>query len=129
MVEGARKKRILVVDDTKNIRDIVGFTLKNRGYEVQTAVDGDEGYRLATTAEPDLIVLDVMMPGKSGFEICSDLKKNIKFKHIPIILLTAVAQGSGISDEQWKHRSGADDFVSKPFQTRELIARIEALLG
>jgi two-component system response regulator VicR len=123
------KRRILIVDDTKNIRDIVGFMLRNRGYEVVLAEDGDQGYQLATTIEPHLIVLDVMMPGRSGFEICSDLKANVKFRHIPIILLTAVAQGSGITDEQWKARSGADEFVSKPFQTRELIQRIEKLLG
>ena len=127
--ESPAKKRILVVDDTKNIRDIVGFMLKNRGFEVLLAGDGDEGYRLATTQGPSLIVLDVMMPGRSGFEICSDLKKSVKYKHIPIILLTAVAQGSGIADEQWRERSGADDFLSKPFQTRELIQRIEQLLG
>ncbi len=124
-----KKKIILVVDDTKNIRDVVGFMLKNRGFAVLLAGDGDEGYRLATTESPSLIVLDVMMPGRSGFEICSDLKNNFRFRHIPIILLTAVAQGSGISDAQWKERSGADDFISKPFQTRDLIQRIEKLLG
>jgi DNA-binding response OmpR family regulator len=125
----APKKRILIVDDTKNIRDIVGFMLKNRGYDVIMADDGEEGHRLAVTESPHLIVLDVMMPGKSGFDICSDLKQSLKFRHIPILLLTAVAQGSGTTDEQWKARSGADDFLSKPFQTRDLIQRIEKLLG
>ena len=121
-------KIVLIVDDTKNVRDIVGFMVRNRGYDVLLAKDGDEGYRLATTAQPDLIVLDVMMPGKSGFDICSELKRSEKFRHIPIILLTAVAKGTGLSDQDMIRKTGADGCLSKPFQSKELFARIQKLL-
>lgn len=122
-------KRILVVEDTKNIREIISYVLKNRGYEVLEAADGDTAWKLATTEKLDAMVLDAMLPGKKGFEICSDLKESDEYKHIPILILTAIAQGSGKDDDYWKEKSKADDFMSKPFRAQELLKRVQMLVG
>jgi DNA-binding response OmpR family regulator len=122
-------KRVLIVEDTKNIREIVAYMLRNRGYEVLEAADGRDGWQKATTENVDCIVLDAMLPHKTGFEICSDLKANTKFQHIPVIMLTAITRDTGRSDEYWKEKSKADDFMSKPFKAAELVVRIEKLLG
>lgn len=127
MAEG--KKKILVAEDTKNIRDIIVFMLKNRGYETIEAVNGVEAEQKAMAEMPDAIVLDVMMPDKTGFEVCTTLKDNPEYKNIKIIMVTAVAKGTGKGDEYWKEKSRADDFISKPFRAQDLIARIEKLLA
>jgi CheY-like chemotaxis protein len=75
------------------------------------------------------MVLDVMLPGKDGFEICTDLKKDPKYKHIKIILLTAIAAGTGKPDDYWKQKTTADEFVSKPFSAKDLVRKIEDLLN
>lgn len=121
-------KRILVVEDTKSIREIVAYMLRNRGFEVVEAGTGDEGWKKATSEAFDLIVLDAMLPGRTGFEICTDLKSSEKHRKIPIIMLTAITQDSGKDDDYWKEKSRADDFMSKPFKAQELVARIEILL-
>jgi len=122
-------KRILIVEDTKNIREIVAHLLRNRGYEVLESADGDDGWAKATSEKVDLIVLDAMLPGRTGFEICADLKKSEAWKGIPVIMLTAITQDTGKDDEYWRKKSLADDFMSKPFQAKELVARIDKLLG
>ena len=121
-------KRILIVEDTKNIREIVSYLLRNRGYDVITAEDGDQGWKMATEEDPDLIVLDAMLPGKTGFDICSDLKGDDKFNAIPVIMLTAITQDSGQTDKYWRNKTQADDFMSKPFTARVLVERVEKLL-
>jgi DNA-binding response OmpR family regulator len=122
-------KRILVVEDTKNIRQIVVFMLKKRGYEVFEAEDGDDGYEKAKAIKPDLMVLDAMLPGRTGFEICGDLKADPAYSDIPIIMLTAITQDTDQTDDYWKEKAGADDFMSKPFRAQELLERIQKLLG
>lgn len=122
-------KVILLVEDSKNIRDIVTFMLRNRGYEIVQAEDGQQGYDQAVKLKPDLIVLDCMLPLKTGFEICADLKSKPEYKQIPIVILTAVTQGSDKPDQYWKEMSKADDFISKPFKARDLIERIEKLIN
>ncbi len=121
-------KRVLIVEDTKNIREIVAFMLRNRGYEVVEAADGNDGWAKATTLAPDLLVLDAMLPHKTGFEICADMKADPKWKDVPVIMLTAITRDTGKSDEYWREKSKADDFVSKPFKAAELVVRIEKLL-
>jgi CheY-like chemotaxis protein len=125
---GLPVQRILVADDSTRIRNILSLLLQGRGYQVIEAVDGNEALEKAMSLRPDLILLDVQMPGKSGFEICSYLKANEQFRNIPILMLTAIAQGSGGTDEQWKNISNADGFISKPFQSRGLLDRIVRLL-
>lgn len=122
-------KRILIVEDSKNIREIVSLMLRNRGYEVVEAVEGDDGMKKAKQGGYDLIVLDAMLPNVTGFDICNALKADPKLRRIPVILLTAITQGSDKSDEYWKQKTRADDFMSKPFRVRELMDRIDKLIG
>lgn len=120
---------ILVAEDTKNLRDIVAFTLRARGWGVIESGDGDDALEKATTMSPDLIVLDVMLPGKTGFEICSILKGDERYRQIPILILSAITKGSGKSDEHWRGLSCADAFISKPFRAYQLVQAIEELLA
>ncbi len=115
-------KKILVVDDEKAIADIIKFNLKKEGYEVITANDGEEGIVKAFTENPDLILLDIMMPKVDGYEVCKKVRE--KFS-TPIIMLTARAEEV---DKVLGLELGADDYVTKPFGIRELMARVKANL-
>jgi DNA-binding response OmpR family regulator len=121
--------KILVVEDTKNLRDIIAFTLRARGWEVIESGDGDDALEKAQTLQPNLIILDVMLPGKTGFEVCSALKGDDRYRDIPILMLSAVTKGSGKSDEHWRDLSCADAFMSKPFKALQLVECIESLLS
>ena len=112
-------KRVLVVDDEQNIVDILRFNLEREGYEVITASDGLEGLSLARSGDPDLILLDVMMPEMDGFQVCQELRREDKLT--PIIMLTAREEEA---DRVMGLELGADDYVSKPFSVRELMARV-----
>lgn len=115
-------KKILVVDDEKPIADILQFNLEKEGYEVHCSYDGDEALKLVEEIEPDLILLDIMLPNRDGMEVCREVRK----KHeMPIIMLTA--KDSEI-DKVLGLELGADDYVTKPFSNRELIARVKANL-
>ena len=122
-------KKVLVVDDTKSIREIVAHLLRSRGYEVIEAADGLDAWEKATTQSPDLLVLDAMIPKMTGFEICEQMKKDERWRKIPILMLTAMSRDSGKTDEFWREKSRADDFMSKPFRGTELVDRIVKLLG
>ena len=122
-------KKILVVDDTRSIREIVAYLLRSRGCDVIESGDGLDAWEKATTQSPDLIVLDAMIPKKTGFEICEQLKKDDRWRKIPILMLTAITRDSGKTDEYWREKSQADDFMSKPFKATELVERILKLLG
>ncbi len=112
-------KRVLVVDDEQNIVDILRFNLEREGYEVITAGDGVQGLAMARSSDPDLILLDVMMPEMDGFQVCRELRKEDKLT--PIIMLTAREEET---DRVMGLELGADDYVSKPFSVRELMARV-----
>ena len=114
--------KILVVDDEQPIADILKFNLEKEGYEVVCAYDGDEAIELADSEDPDLILLDIMLPKKDGNEVCREIRKT---KTMPIIMLTA--KDSEI-DKVLGLELGADDYVTKPFSNRELIARVKANL-
>ncbi|HLS67202.1 MAG TPA: response regulator YycF [Pseudogracilibacillus sp.] len=114
--------KILVVDDEKPIADILKFNLEKEGYEVICAHDGHEAIELAETESPDLILLDIMLPGKDGNEVCQEIRKT---KTMPIIMLTAKDDEI---DKVLGLELGADDYVTKPFSNRELIARVKANL-
>ena len=113
-------KKVLVVDDEKNIVDIVVFNLKKEGYEVLSAFDGEEGLKKVYDEDPDLILLDIMMPKMDGFEVCKKIREK---KDTPIIMLTARAEEV---DKVLGLELGADDYVTKPFGVRELMARVKA---
>ncbi|EKN71507.1 winged helix family two component transcriptional regulator [Neobacillus bataviensis LMG 21833] len=116
------EKKILVVDDEKPIADILQFNLKKEGYVVYCAYDGNEALRLVEEIQPDLILLDIMLPQRDGMEVCREVRKKYE---MPIIMLTA--KDSEI-DKVLGLELGADDYVTKPFSTRELIARVKANL-
>jgi two-component system alkaline phosphatase synthesis response regulator PhoP len=122
-------KRILIVEDTKSIREIVAFMLRSKGYETLESGDGQDAEAKVRAEPPDLIVLDAMLPRKTGFDVCQSLKADDKLKRIPILMLTAITRDTGKSDEYWKEKSQADDFMSKPFKATELVERIERLLN
>ncbi|MGD9155654.1 MAG: response regulator transcription factor [Bacillota bacterium] len=115
-------KRILIVDDEPMIVESVSYNLKQEGYETLTAQDGETGLKLALTAEPDLILLDLMLPGLNGMELCRQIRKT---SEVPIIMLTAK---EGEIDRILGLELGADDYVVKPFSMRELLARIKSVL-
>ena len=121
-------KTILLAEDTAAIRHILAFMLRSRGYTVVEASNGNDALDFALTHPPDLMMLDVLMPGRTGFEICAYLKADARMKSVPILILTSVTRGTGKTDEEWKRMSNADDFVTKPFKARDLIERIERLL-
>ena len=113
-------RKILIVDDEKNIVDIIAFNLKKEGYTVITAADGEEGVQKAMEENPDLILLDIMMPKMDGYEVCKKIREK---KNTPIIMLTARAEEL---DKVLGLELGADDYVTKPFGVRELMARVKA---
>ena len=122
-------KTILVVDDTKSIREIVAFMLRSRGFEVVESGDGADAREKVKSIRPDLLVLDAMLPRVTGFDLCAELKADPGTRGIPILMLTAITRDTGKSDDYWRERSQADDFMSKPFKATELITRVEKLLG
>src|SRR5690625_4044624 len=115
-------QKILVVDDEQPIADILKFNLEKEGYEVVCAYDGYEAVELAETEEPDLVLLDIMLPNKDGNEVCREIRKT---QTMPIIMLTAKDDEI---DKVLGLELGADDYVTKPFSNRELIARVKANL-
>ncbi len=116
-------KRILLVEDEPGLQLTLADRLRSEGYEVEVAGDGDTGYERATEETFDLIVLDVMLPGKNGFDVCRDLRRDGVTQ--PILMLTARDQ---VADKVVGLKLGADDYLTKPFESLELLARIEALL-
>jgi len=120
------KGKILVVDDEIYIVHILDFSLGMEGYEVLTALDGEQALDKARVEKPDLIVLDIMMPKLDGYETCKRLKADEATKQIPVILLSA--KGRNV-DQKVGFEVGADDYITKPFSPRKLVERINAVLG
>ncbi len=116
---------ILLVDDEPDVVNLVKYNLHRAGYVVVVAESGPAALETARKGRPDLIVLDVMLPGIDGFEVCRQLRGHDETKGIPVIMLTAKGQSR---DKITGFEVGADDYVSKPFSTRELVLRVEALL-
>jgi len=114
--------KILVVDDETKIVDILTYNLRKEGYETIEANDGETGLNLALTENPDLILLDLMMPGLDGYEVCKAIRK---VSQVPIIMLTAKAEET---DKVLSFELGADDYITKPFGVRETLARVMANL-
>jgi len=126
-----QKKTILVVDDDPHFVEAVKVILADAGYAVETAFDGTEGGVKVAECNPDLVILDVMMPGKDGFELCSELKNDPQRSAIPIIMLTAVAEN--IPRSRYSVSDGmsmeAEDYIPKPVEPGVLLDRVKALLG
>lgn len=117
--------RVLAIDDEEDIRRLVQIKLSKAGYEVTTAEDGEEGVALALSLKPDVVVADVMMPGKDGYQVVAELKEKLASDPPVLILLTAKNQKTDVMKGLG---GGADDYITKPFSPRELIERIEVAL-
>ena len=117
---------ILIVDDAPNIVLSLEFLMKKEGFSVRSVADGDEALKAVADKKPDLILLDVMMPKRNGYEVCETIRANPLWQGIRIIMLTA----KGRNVEQEKGLAlGADEYVTKPFATRELVLKVKELLG
>ncbi|KFM99833.1 DNA-binding response regulator [Bacillus clarus] len=116
------KKRIVIIEDEDNIREICRQYLEREGYEVYTAVNGIEGWNLFQQYQPDIIILDLMMPKKDGWELCEEIRQH---SNVPIIMLTARGEER---DRILGLTMGADDYVTKPFSPRELVLRVQIIL-
>ena len=120
------KGKILVVDDEVYLLQILDFSLGAEGYDVVTAEDGEQALNKAKSEQPDLIVLDIMMPKVDGYEACRKLKQDPSMKDVPVILLTA--KGRDI-DRKLGLEVGADDYITKPFSPNKLLEKIGSFLG
>ena len=119
-------KRVLIADDEPNIVTSLEYLMKMSGYEVAVARNGDEALELVAAFMPDLVLLDVMMPRRSGYDVCQRMRERAEWRHIRIVMLSAKGREAEVS----KGLSlGADAYVTKPFSNRELIAKVGALLG
>lgn len=119
-------KRILIADDEPNIVVSLEFLMQQTGYEVRTAPDGEQALRLISEFRPDLILLDIMLPLRNGFEVCQKVRENPDWQHTKIVMVSA----KGREVEVTKGLAlGADLYITKPFATRELLANVRQLLG
>jgi two-component system, OmpR family, alkaline phosphatase synthesis response regulator PhoP len=119
------KEHILVVDDEEDILELVRYNLVKEGYRVTTVASGEEALRSARSAQADIILLDLMLPGVDGLEVCRRLKQDPKTQHIPIIMLSAKGEEADIVTGL---ELGAADYITKPFSPRVLVARLRAVL-
>ena len=116
------EKTVLIIEDEKNIADLLEIYLKKEGYTVKTAADGGEGLRQFRSLKPDLVLLDLMMPVMDGWEVCKAIRAE---SQTPIIMLTAKSETDDIVAGL---KSGADDYITKPFEMKEVVARVETVL-
>lgn len=117
--------KLLLVEDDPALSELLDFRFRNEGYQVRTTGDGDEALMLAAEEAPDLIILDWMIGGTSGIEVCRRLRRNKQTAHTPIIMLTA---RENEDDRIRGLETGADDYITKPFSPRELLARVAAVM-
>ena len=115
----------MVIEDEKEIRDLVRYNLERAGYRVTAVADGEEGLRRLFASRPDILVLDLMLPGRNGLEILREVRGEAMTRDLPVIVLTA---RSAEMDKLLGFDHGADDYLTKPFGPRELVARVQALL-
>lgn len=118
------KPRVLIIEDEKALTEVLSYNLQRDGYEVQVCHDGRDGLRKAQTQIPDLILLDLMLPGMDGLDVCRELRGGERTRHIPILMLTAKAEET---DQIVGFSMGADDYVTKPFSVKVLLQRVRAL--
>ncbi len=118
-------QRILIVEDEHDIADLIGFNLQRAGYEVLKAHDGISGTQIALRERPDLLILDLMLPGRDGYSVFRELRRDPRTASLPVIMLTARAQ---TEDRIQGLEAGADDYLTKPFSPKELMLRVQSVL-
>lgn len=121
----SHKKRILLIEDEEDIAALIKLQAEATGYKMHVEVDGINGYRAIEREKPDLVILDIMLPGQNGFDVCRKIKSNAELRNIPVIILTA--KGEEL-DMVLGLELGADDYVAKPFSPKILFSRIKAIL-
>jgi CheY-like chemotaxis protein len=125
----ARRRRpatVLVIDDNPDFRSVLVDALREEGFSVAEAADGDEGLALARRLQPDLVLLDIIMPGRDGFEVCQELREDPRIAHIKVVMLTAQM---GTANVARSHLYGADAYIAKPFELDRLLSQIRSLLS
>jgi len=122
-------KTILVVDEARSSREALAGVLRNRGYVVKESQDGAEALERLLEDPPDLVILDAMLPRRSGIEICQSIKSENRPRNLPVILVTSLTRTIGKNDHYWREKTGADEFLSKPFAPQDLLSRIDRLLA
>lgn len=118
-------QKILIVEDERDIADLIGFNLERAGYQVLKAHDGIAGAETTIRERPDLVILDLMLPGKDGYGVFKEIRRDSRSRDIPVIMLTARAQ---TEDRIQGLEAGADDYLTKPFSPKELMLRVQAVL-
>lgn len=118
-------EKILVVDDEEHIAELISYNLSSNGYKVITANNGIDAVKVAIEEKPSLILLDLMIPGKDGYDVCKEVRSNNEIRNTPIIMLTAKSEEL---DKILGLELGADDYITKPFSVKELLARVKAVL-
>lgn len=118
-------QKILIVEDERDIADLIGFNLERAGYQVLKAHDGIVGSEMTIRERPDLVILDLMLPGKDGYGVFKEIRRDSRSRDIPVIMLTARAQ---TEDRIQGLEAGADDYLTKPFSPKELMLRVQAVL-
>lgn len=119
-------KRILIADDEPNIVVSLEFLMKREGFDVQVAMDGEAALQAIAAQLPDLILLDIMLPKKDGFEVCQQIRANPQWQSLKVVMLTAKGRDTEVSKGL---ALGADAYMTKPFSTRDLVAQVRKLLG
>lgn len=119
-------KKILIADDEQNIVISLEFLMKREGFQVSVANDGEEALARIRGDQPDLVLLDVMMPKKTGFEVCQEVKSDPALQSVKILMLTAKGRDTEVAKGL---AMGADAYMTKPFSTKELVAKVKSLLG
>lgn len=117
--------KILIVDDEEHIQELIKFNLENNGYKVICASNGMEALKLVRSEKPNLVLLDVMLPGIDGYDVCKEIRRDNNISNMPIIMITAKSEEL---DKILGLELGADDYMTKPFSVRELLARVKAVL-
>lgn len=119
-------ERILIIEDDRSTARLTEYTLRQAGYEVDVASDGFEGLRRALAEHPDLIILDIMLPGLDGYEVCHRVRQKPETANLPILMISAKARQD---DKDIGLRVGADEYLTKPVDPSEILARVESLLA
>ena len=117
--------KLLLADDSITIQKVVGIIFANEDYELTVVDNGDAALEKAKQIIPDIILVDALMPGKTGYEVCAEVRRDARLKAIPLLLLTGAFEPF---DEDKAKQSGADDFISKPFESQQLIDRVQKLI-
>lgn len=125
-VEG---KNVLIVDDEQDVRDLLNMALESLGCEIRTACDGQDALAQIARKRPDLILLDLKMPNLNGYHLFARLKSDELLSKIPVIIITGLSQDSEHDDDEWARRMGAEAFLTKPFELKELRERVKELAG